>query len=246
MPPTVSSRFFRFKDVFTLLNLLLSLLAVVLAIEGRIVIASVLIYVNWHVDGLDGLVARLTKTSNLFGVKFDDLTDLFVFSVAPGFIAYAVYRPFHPWVAASVCFFIIAVGTVRLARNQAEPLAVPGYWIGLPRPAAGLFVVFLLNSRLFIDHRLHVPAIAAVLLLGGLSLTHVPYISNKTKFNVYQIALIVGVPVVSILFLLVGYWWDYCLFWMVVYILTPWIGLKAQTKRDIRSQIAEARGDRRA
>jgi CDP-diacylglycerol--serine O-phosphatidyltransferase len=245
MPSTVSFRFFKFKDVFTLVNLLLGLWAAILAVEGRVVAASILVFVNWHIDGLDGLVARLTKTSNLFGMKFDDLTDLFAFSVAPGFIAYAVYRPFEPRAAVALCSFIIAVGTVRLARNQAEPVAVPGFWIGLPRPAMGLFVIFLLNSRLFIGHRLFVPGIAAVVVLGFLSLTRVPYISNKTKFNVYQIALIVGVPLASIPFAFVGGWWDYALSWMIVYFFTPWIGLKPRTRRDVGRRIEEALRNRR-
>ena len=241
MPPKADVRFFKFKDVFTLINLLLGLWAAILAVEGRILTGSFVILANWVIDGVDGLVARLTRTSNLFGAKFDDLADLFAYSVAPGFIAYEVYRPASSSVAAGMCLFIIAVGTIRLARNQAEPIDIPGFWIGFPRPAMGLCVVFLLNSHLFLDHRLYLPGAVAIFFLGLLSLTHVAYISNKNRFNAFQISVIIIAPLTSFLLYPVGYMWDLALLWMIVYILTPWIGLKPRTRRDVNSRIDAAR-----
>ena len=39
-------------------------------------------------DTLDGLMARLTKTSSEFGVELDSLSDLVSFGVAPSFLIY--------------------------------------------------------------------------------------------------------------------------------------------------------------
>lgn len=240
MRPKADFRFFKLKDVFTLANLVLGLWVAILAVEGRIHRGSLVLLANWVIDGLDGLVARLTKTSNLFGAKFDDLADLVAYSVAPGFIAYAVYRPVHLLAAAGMCFFIIAIGAVRLARNQADPIEIPGFWLGFPRPALGLFVVFLLNSRLLLGHRLYLPGALVIVLLGLMGLTRVPYISNKNKFNAFQIAVIVAAPLSSFALYRAGYLWDMALLWMTIYLLTPWIGLKPRTRRDLESRIDAA------
>ena len=232
--------FFKFKDVFTLLNILLALYAVVLAMEGHIEWASLLVLLNWVVDGLDGLVARLTKSTNVFGAKFDDLADLFAFSVTPGMLAYAVYRPYQALLAIFLCMVIISVGTIRLARNQAEPLNIPEFWIGFPRPAFAIFIISLLNSHLFLDLELWVPGAAAILCVGALSLTQIPYISNKTKFGPFQILLIVTVPITSVITYFLGFMWDQGIFWIVIYIFIPWFGMKAETRARVKARIQTA------
>ena len=53
---------FKLKDSVTTLSLLVSVASIVLAFDGRIALASFLVFVAWGFDALDGLVARLTNT----------------------------------------------------------------------------------------------------------------------------------------------------------------------------------------
>ena len=39
-------------------------------------------------DGLDGRVARWTRTTSRFGMEYDSLSDLVAFGVAPGILAF--------------------------------------------------------------------------------------------------------------------------------------------------------------
>ena len=155
---------FKLKDYFTAGSLLVSLGAVILAFQGRIPLASFLVFVAWGFDALDGLVARLTRTRNEFGAQFDDLVDHIAYTVAPGFIVYAALGPRAWWVGLAGCFAVILLGTVRLAVANTLSLRYPGFWIGVPRPASGFLIVFVLNARLFSGGRLI--ALQAALIVG--------------------------------------------------------------------------------
>ena len=45
--------------------------------------AAVAIFVAMVMDGLDGRVARLTRTQSAFGAEFDSLADMVSFGAAP-------------------------------------------------------------------------------------------------------------------------------------------------------------------
>jgi CDP-diacylglycerol--serine O-phosphatidyltransferase len=230
---------FKIKDIFTLINLLISLFAIILAIEGQIELASKVILVCWLFDGLDGLVARLTKSANKFGSEFDNLVDLFSFSLAPGFVIFASYITRSKILAIILFFYIISIGTIRLARYNTKPLQIPGYWIGLPRPATGLFIIFLLNSRLFLNSQLYFVVTLLIVVAGYLSLTYLPYLNNKAKLTHFQTFIVFLAPISSLLLYPFGYTWEAGTMWMIVYILTPWTSVKKRERAEIRSFVEE-------
>ncbi len=93
-------------------------------------------------DGMDGRVARRTKTESRFGMEFDSLSDLVSFGVAPAFILYAwALREFDRigWLA---CFLYLACGALRLARFNVQAKNVESrFFQGLPIPMAALMMV---------------------------------------------------------------------------------------------------------
>jgi len=242
MTKSANSFSFKVKDVFTCLNLVAALYSVILSIQGEIIRASLFILLVWLLDGLDGFIAKWTKSANQFGANFDNLVDLFGFSVAPSFVIYASYIGYSQILALSLCFFIITVGTIRLAKFQTKPLDVPGYWIGFPRPASGFFIIFLLNSNLFLDHGLFLVGGLLIILVGLLSLTYLPYKSNKAKFTKFQTFLIFLAPTSSMLLFPYGYMWDLALFWITVYVLQPWIGVNKKDREEIKARVREWKG----
>jgi len=110
-------------------------------------------------DGLDGRIARMTKTTSEFGVELDSIADVITFGVAPAVMAYTWGYGSAPGLerlAWGISFFFLICGALRLARfnvmARAPRFSVPGntpkldkrYFVGLPiPPAAGLLAAVI-------------------------------------------------------------------------------------------------------
>jgi CDP-diacylglycerol--serine O-phosphatidyltransferase len=107
-------------------------------------------------DGLDGLVARLTNTTSDFGREMDSLADVISFGIAPAVLAFAWGVQFAGEGLAArlqqeltqagyfVAFLFLLCGAARLARFNVQKNPVPKnpgrpnrkYFVGLPIPGA--------------------------------------------------------------------------------------------------------------
>ncbi len=81
-------------NLFTSLNLLCGLLAVILAGSGGnyLVLAGYFIYVAAIFDFFDGFSARALKASSKMGKELDSLSDMVSFGVAPSMILFAILK----------------------------------------------------------------------------------------------------------------------------------------------------------
>jgi CDP-diacylglycerol--serine O-phosphatidyltransferase len=106
-------------------------------------------------DGVDGRVARMTRTTSDFGKELDSLADVVTFGVAPALLAYVwgfrmlpvtvmpMLREKMLPLGVVVCFVFLICGACRLARFNISvnlsPLnpGRPGrkYFVGMPIPA---------------------------------------------------------------------------------------------------------------
>lgn len=137
----------RFRGVYLLPNLITTgslfsgFYAIVASMDGRFYPAAWAILIAMILDGLDGRVARMTKTTSGFGVQYDSLADLVAFGVAPGIMTYLwALKDFKQfgWAAA---FLFVVCGALRLARfNVQQGTFDPRYFNGLPIPAAAVMV----------------------------------------------------------------------------------------------------------
>jgi phosphatidylserine synthase len=229
--------FFKLKDLFTLVCLIISLYAVVLALEDKIQVASLMIMLAWCFDGVDGMVARITRSQNKFGAEFDNLVDLFIYTLAPAFVLYAGFLDYSRMLAIFLCFYVISVGCIRLARASAQPLAFPGYWLGFPRPGTGLFIIFLINSQLFSHFKYPIFVAVIIFFLGLLNLTYLPYINNKAHYTLINKILIIMATLTPFALFPFGYFWDACLFWIVAYMFTPWYAVSRKNRDKVRMYV---------
>ena len=62
--------------------------AIVQAMTDRFEQAAVAIFIAMIMDGLDGRVARLTRTQSAFGAEYDSLSDMVSFGVAPALVMF--------------------------------------------------------------------------------------------------------------------------------------------------------------
>ena len=103
-------------NLFTLAALFFGFYAIVQAMNLNFDQAAIGIFVAMVLDGLDGRVARLTKTQSAFGAEFDSLADMVSFGAAPALVMYEwVLRDLGKlgWVAA---FLYCAGAALRLRR----------------------------------------------------------------------------------------------------------------------------------
>lgn len=132
-------------NLFTTAALFCGFFAIVQAMKGGFEAAAVAIFVAMVLDGLDGRVARMTRTQSAFGAEYDSLSDMVSFGVAPALVTYAwALKDLGRlgWIAA----FIYCVGAaLRLARfNTTLEVVDKRYFQGLPSPAAAALVTAFL------------------------------------------------------------------------------------------------------
>jgi len=131
-------------SLFSLLSLFAGFLSVFQTFKGDFDRAVYLIMVSAVLDGLDGTVARLTKTESNFGVQLDSLVDAIAFGVSTGFLIYKWgFTPeFHQF-GKVIAFIFLSAGIIRLARFNVikEADVVPAnIFIGLPIPIGSISV----------------------------------------------------------------------------------------------------------
>ncbi len=130
---------------FTLMNLFSGFLAVIQTMEGRFDYACWMIVLAAFFDVLDGMMARLTGSSSLFGIELDSLADVVSFGVAPSVLVYAFgLREFG--VLGLIASALPAIcGAVRLARfNVSFEGIKKDYFVGLPTPGMAVMIVALI------------------------------------------------------------------------------------------------------
>lgn len=118
--------------------------------------AALLIVFALFFDGIDGRVARLTKTQSAIGVQLDSLADVISFGAAPAILVYH-WSLFELGTAGMfIGFLYLAAGAVRLARfnvtstgDDGQPERPGKYTQGLPIPAAaGILISIVVANHL--------------------------------------------------------------------------------------------------
>src|SRR5215470_6625427 len=131
-------------NLFTTAALFAGFYAIVQAMNLRFDQAAVAIFVAMVLDGLDGRVARLTRTQSAFGAEYDSLADMVSFGAAPALIVYEwALKGMGKlgWIAA---FVYVAGAALRLARfNTMLEVADKRWFTGMPSPAAAALVAGL-------------------------------------------------------------------------------------------------------
>ncbi|CAD7288535.1 hypothetical protein LMG7974_01035 [Campylobacter majalis] len=129
-------------NLFTAASAFMGIISVIAAINGQYFKAILYIFLSLILDGLDGRVARLTKTTSKFGVEFDSLADLVAFGVAPAILFYLTIGAQFGKLGALMSAMFVVFGAIRLARfNITTGTYEPNVFIGLPIPTAAVVSV---------------------------------------------------------------------------------------------------------
>ena len=76
-------------NIVTTIALSAGVTAIRFALEGRFKSAVTAVIIAGVLDGLDGTIARLLKSTSRFGAELDSLSDVIAFGVAPAIVIYS-------------------------------------------------------------------------------------------------------------------------------------------------------------
>jgi CDP-diacylglycerol--serine O-phosphatidyltransferase len=195
-------------NLFTTGALFAGFYAIVQGMNGRFDQAAIAIFVAMVLDGLDGRVARLTKTQSAFGAEYDSLSDMVSFGAAPALVVYEwalLSLGKLGWIAA---FVYCAGAALRLARfNTMLEVADKRYFQGLPSPAAAALVagfVWIMDDAAINPESIRWWAWLVTVFAGLTMVSNFKYYSFKT-INLRRSVPFVVVFLIMISFVLVSY-----------------------------------------
>lgn len=174
-------------NLFTSAALFAGFFAIISAINLQFVAAGLAIFFGQLLDGVDGRVARLTKTQSKFGQEFDSLSDMVTFGIAPAIIIFMWCLSDIGKVGWAVGFIYVASAAIRLARFNAQVgYADDRYFSGLASPPAATLLassVWLAYDSGYSPADLPTLMVYSMMFLtifiGLLMVVNVPYYSFK-------------------------------------------------------------------
>lgn len=195
-------------NLFTTAALFAGFYAIVAGMRGQFEHAAVAIFVAMVMDGLDGRVARLTKTQSAFGAQYDSLSDMVSFGITPALVVYNWALSGLGKLGWLAAFIYAATGALRLARfNIQMESSDKRYFVGLPIPAAAAVVAGLvwMGSEFELSGK-HINVVLAfiiafiVVAIGVLMVSRIRYYSFKEidKEHVPFVAVLVLVLLFSV------------------------------------------------
>ncbi len=172
-------------SVFTIANLCLGIISIILVFNGDPDLAAIMVIAAMLMDGLDGRLARALNAQSEFGKELDSLSDVISFGVAPSFVMYVIcFQDVNPATAWTLTAIFPICGALRLARFNVASGA-PGYFVGLPIPAAGGVLATL---SLFHNELPVFVLLASELALSLLMVSNIKY-PNFKKFGFPKAAI---------------------------------------------------------
>jgi len=149
-------------NIITSLNIMCGCVAVLFAVSGDLIIASVFAFLGIFFDFFDGLAARLLKAQSEIGLQLDSLADVITSGVVPGVVMFQLLNlsifghmqtlteifSLNGW---NVSFnnylpllglMIVIASAYRLAKFNVDTRQTSGF-IGLPTPANTLLILSL-------------------------------------------------------------------------------------------------------
>ena len=194
-------------NLFTTAALFAGFYAIVQAMTNRFEHAAVAIFIAMILDGLDGRVARLTRTQSAFGAEYDSLSDMVSFGVAPALVMFEWAMKGMGkwgWIAA---FVYCAGAALRLARfNTNIGLVDKRHFQGLPSPAAAALVagfVWIINDLNIRGEEVRWYAFALTLFAGITMVSTLPYWSGK-DINLRRSVPFIVLPAIVLGYVLVS------------------------------------------
>jgi len=209
-------------SLFTCGNMSCGVLSVIMSIGGHFIPAAWFLIGALVCDILDGRIARMTKTTSMFGMELDSLSDLVSFGIAPAMMMYMLVLIRMGRIGIAIAVLYVLCCALRLARFNvlAHSGEVHKHFVGLPTPAsAGVIISFVLSYSLLAPEGIHlnfktIPVLMelmptffrimpiVIVVLSFLMVSNIPYLSFK-KLKLSKIHTIELFAVLIVLIILI-------------------------------------------
>ena len=187
--------FVTIADVISMLNIGFGFLSIFIITTGfffnetmQIHFAFSFILLALLADGLDGVIARRTKTGEL-GEYIESMADMTSMGIAPTIFIYANYQqlidqqPLYQLIFLFVFILYLSLGVIRLA--SFHQMKNDAFFIGLPASAATMILIVFAY--------LSIPPIymiAAIILISLLLISSIPFPKTDKRINAVATVLI--------------------------------------------------------
>ncbi len=206
---------------FTAMNIICGFFSIVYASQGLFTVAAIFIIVASIFDAMDGMIARLFKTSSSFGVELDSLSDVVSFGAAPAFLIYKSYLHTYEFWGIVLSSFVLVFGAFRLARfnTTLEDIETKHDFQGLPIPVQAITLssfIISFSKNGTIQSPFHLLIIPLILLLSFLMVSKIRYNSlpkMKDKSLKVKIIYLIFLVIALLLLILTG---GHILFYMFI------------------------------
>lgn len=208
-----------FPNIVTFLGLCIGLTSLRFSFAGKWEVAILLIIISAVIDGIDGRLARMLKSTSQFGAELDSFADLINFGVAPAFLLYFWKLYTIKVVGWPLTMAFVLCMTIRLARfNLTAGKEDDGFheyfFTGVPAPIGAMLVLTPVIMTFSVDEEV------------------MPVLKNSYFISTYVIVICVltvsKLPTFSIKHVKIPHYFDsmltFILALLVIFFVTkPWI-----------------------
>lgn len=246
-------------NAFTVMNAIMGMISVLFAFQGRMRVAYFFIIGAVIFDTFDGFMARklgIIKTPSdekkhaiTIGGILDDIADAISFCVAPALMFYFLFDNSHnvaaiqkmPYGWVAVLYAVMGIARLIYFTRDANP--IPGFFKGMPTPAAALLVsapliMFQQSLQMNTDQVLFWSKFCFVLIiicsvLMNLYPIHYIHVARSVRQNpmFYKI-----LSLIILFFIFTPYFGYFSLFIMLLYTLSPLWTRRIQPKYQPKEQ----------
>ena len=188
-------------NIITLFNLVSGFFAILLAVQGHLAVAAMMVLLASVFDFFDGLVARLLHVKSETGKEMDSLADIVSFGLAPAVIMYQLYvateafdtQIYNVYIFPAVLSVLFpCFVALRLAKFNTDARQTDIFY-GLPSPAAAFvlisFVFFPKNDYAFLVYTVVIASLC-VFMLANIPLMSLKFKDFRFKNNIFRYLLI--------------------------------------------------------
>jgi CDP-diacylglycerol---serine O-phosphatidyltransferase len=135
-------------SLFTVLNMFSGFMSIIHASRDEFIPSCWFIILAAGFDALDGIMARITKSSSQFGVEIDSLSDVVSFGAAPAFLVYQFSLHSLEGFGVFLSSLLMIFAGLRLARFNVQLVGFDkDHFVGLPVPVSAITVAsFIFNA----------------------------------------------------------------------------------------------------
>jgi len=186
--------------------------SIIYSFDGYLTIAANLILVSFVLDGLDGRVARITKTTSDFGAQYDSLADVVSFGVAPSVFLYQWFLKdvnflINSWLELGVIIASLYLVSVLLRLARFNTSKSKDFFIGLPCPLGAILVTlsYIMINKVGLEITAYKEiSVFLTLLVSFLMISKFSYFSFKNfgsdeKIKFYWLFFIIFLLVITLI-----------------------------------------------